>query len=185
MMSPKYLLSCAILFFTLGFAVARGEQLATSTGWKALQASGKLEIAETTLAVDGKEIPAVTVRIPASQSSFNTALVIPIEEGAKGPAQSVSFRVKVPEGAPRAMTVALFGKSWYLKTVDGDALPVKRFTEASPEYDGDELKVTWEIGPILASAEDIGIRQIILIYPTNELPEGTVVTLTLSEATFE
>ena len=183
-MIPKRIISCALLFLSFGFDVAMGDPTA-STEWRALQAAAKIEIGKTSLKVDGKEAPAVTARIPASQSSFSTALVIPIEEGPNGPVKTVSFLVKVPEDAPRTVTVGLFGEGWYLKTIDGNSLPVQRFTEASPEYSGDELKVTWEIGSLLASAENTEIRRIILIYPTNELPEGTAVTLILSEVTFK
>lgn len=160
--------------------MANGEP-ATSASWSAFQTSAKIDIEETTLKVAEKIVPAIIAHIPASQSSFNTALIAPIEEGAN----TVSFHVKVPEGAPRTIIVALFGKDWYLKTVDGKPLPVKKFNEASPEYVDGELEVTWDIGSLLASAEEAEIRQLILIYPTNELLEGTTVPLTLSGVTFQ
>ncbi|MBE2202976.1 MAG: hypothetical protein IAE94_01365 [Chthoniobacterales bacterium] len=182
MMKPNRPFFPGILIFVFGLCTVLGEP-ESGASWRAFQASAKIEIEDSTLKVQGKDVPAISARIPASQSSFNTALIAPLEDGSSL-VQTVSFRVKVPDSAPRTVIVALFGKDWYLKDNAGKPLPVKKFTEASPEYVDGELEIVWEIGSLLAAAEETETRQLIFIYPTNELPEGTAVDLTLSEVTF-
>jgi len=174
-----------VLAAATGGLFAGSDAVTSGLAWRPLQRIPSVQVEETMMTFGGKEIPAQTITLSHSGSSFSNAVVLPLDVSLQE-YNVISFRVKmkVPSGAPDNFSISVFNESsWYI--TNGPAAAGTKFLEHANEVAPGEYEFTWQAAATFEKFDMASARFLALIYLTQEIPEGETVKITVSEVTFQ
>lgn len=157
----------------------------TSGDWAPLQKAATVIMEDSTMKVNDKEVAARTLIYSQGSSSFTNAVGMPVvADLMEYPVISFRVKLEIPSGESDNFIVSFFGEdNWYLKN-EVTTLVVK-FRDYANEVGPGEYEFVWDGREKFQNFDMSAARNFVLIYPTQEIPEGETAKISVSEVSFQ
>lgn len=178
--------TAGVLTVVLALPVLSAESGAVTSGdWAPIQKAVTVTVEDGTMKVNDKEVAARTLIYSRSSSSFTNAVGVPVvADLMEYPVISFRLKLALPSGAPDNFIVSFFGEdNWYLKN-EVSSLVVK-FLEHASEVAPGEYEFVWDGREKFQQFDMSAARSFVLVYPTEEIPEGETVKMSVSDVSFQ